>query len=129
MRGGFRSLFVSINFHLPATAQLARQPLLRTGDRVLVLVKQLFNAQRHFDVALAIDTLSGAILLRRKHWKLRLPVAQHMRLYAGEFANFADLEKEFFWYGYSGTTHSLDCRILKIALLAFSVGRCESWND
>src|SRR5687767_635022 len=72
MSSGFgSSLLVSINLQFSATAQLARQPFLRTGDRVLVFVKQLFNPQRHFDVALAIHTLPGAIFLRREHRKLR----------------------------------------------------------
>ena len=115
VRSGIGSgLFVSISLKFSATAQLARQPFLRTSDRVLVFVKQLFNPQRHLDVALAIHALSGAILLRREHRKLRLPVAQHVRLDAREFANFADFEEELFGYGYSGTTHSLNCRNLKI---------------
>src|SRR5262245_12519049 len=132
MRSRLAVLFTANNLQLPTAAQLIRQPLLRAGDRVLVLVKQLLDPQRHLDVAFAIHTLSGAILLRREHRKLRFPVTQHVRLHAREFADFADLEEELFGYGYSGTTHSIKLPERKLLKLAFAIGesggRCESRN-
>ena len=71
----------------------------------------------------AIDTLSGAILLRSQHWKLRFPVAQHMRLHTGEFADLADLEEQFFGNGYSGTAHYLKGLVGKFELAVQSAGK------
>src|SRR6185369_11291041 len=87
------------------TANLVVESLLRARDRVLVLVKQLFDPQRHFHVAFAIDALAGAVLLRRQHRKFRFPVAQDVRLHTRELTNFPDLEKQLIGKGYSRATH------------------------
>src|ERR1041385_4686163 len=124
----YLTIFIAVQLQLPATTQLIRESLLRTGDRVLVLVKQLLDSQGHFHVALTVDTLPGAVLLRREHRKFRLPVAQDMRLHPREFANLADLEKKFLGYSYSRTTHALKISI-GVAELALVSGVRESWKS
>src|SRR5689334_8804238 len=53
------SILLANYFQFSTTAQLVCESLLRACDRVLILVKQLFDPQRHFHVALAIDALAG----------------------------------------------------------------------
>src|SRR6185295_7205534 len=106
-RRAFRlTVFLSADdFQFSTAAKLIREPLLCSSDRVLIFVKQFLDAKRHFHVALAIDALAGAILLRREHGKLRFPVAQDMRLHTRELANLPDLEEQLFGNGYSRATH------------------------
>ena len=49
--------------------------------------------------AISTSRLTGAILLRGEHREFRFPVAQDVRLHAGQLADLADLEKEFFGDG------------------------------
>src|ERR1051325_4132149 len=85
------------DFELAGSGPLARQLLLGSGNRVLIVVEQLLNTQRHLHVAFAIGTLTGAILLRREHRELRFPIPEHVRLYARQLADLTDLEEQFFW--------------------------------
>src|SRR6266545_3351107 len=103
---GIFAVIIGRNYsQLPAGAHVVSQTLLGARDCVLILVKKLFDAQRNFHIALAINPLSSAVFLGRQHGKFRLPITQDMRLHSGEFAYFAYLEEEFLRYGYGGTTY------------------------
>ena len=45
-----------------------------------------------FDVLAPVEPVARAGLLRREHRELGLPIPQHVRLDAEQFAHFADLE-------------------------------------
>src|SRR6185436_9226007 len=77
-------------------ADFARQLFLGAGDRVLLIVKQLFDSQSHLHVSPAIGALTGPVFLRRQHWKLSFPVTQHVGLHSSQIADLANFEKEFF---------------------------------
>src|SRR6266404_2698604 len=84
------------HFVAGSAAAVVGQFFLGAGNGVLLVIEQLFDSQGHLDVAAAISALAGVILLWRQHGKFGLPVTQHMRLHAGKFAHFADLEEQLF---------------------------------
>jgi len=84
---------------------LARELLFRARNRLLLVVQQFLDPQSHLDVTPAISALSGAILLRRKHWEFCFPVTQYVRLDSEEIAHFANLKKKLFRYDDAGWGH------------------------
>ena len=64
-------------------------------DGVALVVEERFDAQRHFDIAFAIETLSGAAFVRFELRELALPEAQDVGGNVAEFGDFADAEVEF----------------------------------
>ena len=86
-------------------SQLVLEFFLSSGDGKHLLIKELFDAQGDLNVPPAIASLAGTILLRGEHWKLCLPISKHVRLYANEIANFADLKINFLRYHYSCVAH------------------------
>ena len=87
-------------------AKLALQLLPSSGDRIHIVVKELFDPQGYFDVAAAIATLARPVLLWRKLWKFRVPIPNYVSLHADKIAHFADLEVQFFGDCRSRFTHS-----------------------
>src|SRR5581483_4060352 len=74
--------------------EFACQFLFRSGDGVLLVVKQFLDSQSHLDVTSSIRALTRAVLLRRQHREFGLPISQHVSLNAGEFANLSNLKKQ-----------------------------------
>src|SRR6185369_13884411 len=93
-----------------APAQLLSELSLRPGDRELLVVEQFANAQDDLEVLSAVDALPGAVLLRREHRELGLPVPQHVWLDADVLADFADLVEQLvgdeFRGFHAGSTYS-----------------------
>src|SRR4030095_15650024 len=87
-----------------------RKSLLCARDCVLIFVKQFLYPKCHFNVAFSVDALTGTILLRCKHRKLRFPVTEHVSLNPGEFTYLTDLEEQLLGYGYGRTGHRLKPR-------------------
>ena len=74
--------------------QLGLEDLARAGNGVALVVEQALDAQRHFDVAAAVETLAGAALVGLELGKLALPEAQDVGWNVAEFGDFADAEVE-----------------------------------
>src|SRR5262249_2314825 len=72
----------------------ASQILASAGYREASLIEKALNLKDHFDVAFAVDAMSGFAFLRSEVRKLRFPEAKDVRLESGEFTHFADLEEE-----------------------------------
>lgn len=66
------------------------EDLLRALNGVALIAKQLLDVQDEFDIAVGIDAVAGAVLLRLQLVELRLPVAQHILFEIGDLADFAD---------------------------------------
>src|ERR1035438_1026984 len=64
------------------------------GQSVALGVDQALDLHRHFNIAPAIEPLSGPALVRLQLGKLRLPEAQHVRFYAAKFGDISNFEVE-----------------------------------
>ena len=60
-------------------------------------MNQALDLQRHFHVALAVEPLAGAALVRLQLRKLRLPESQDIGLNVANSRNIANLEIETIW--------------------------------
>src|ERR1700759_1014541 len=75
--------------------QLGLEHLPRAGNGVAFAVEKTLDAQRHFDVASAIETLAGAPLVGLELRKLALPETQDVGRNVAEPGNLTDAEVEF----------------------------------
>src|SRR5690606_20134665 len=78
---------------LPVEAAVPPQltePLARALDRVLLLVEEVLHEEDELDLLRAVDPVARAVLRGTEHVELRLPVAEHVRLEAGEVADLSD---------------------------------------
>ena len=73
-------------------------PFLGAGDRILLFIEKFLDAQDEQNILFLIDPLAGLVLLRVQALELGLPIAQDMRLYAGQLADLADPKEEFVRY-------------------------------
>ena len=80
---------------LPRHRRAFRQLLAGAGDGETAVVKQALDFQNHLDIFTAVDAMPGFALLRRKARELAFPKAENEGFHPGEFAHFADLEKQF----------------------------------
>src|ERR1035438_3583499 len=64
------------------------------GQSVALGVDQALDLHRHFNIAPAIEPLSGSAFVRLQLGKLRLPEAQHVRFYAAKFGDISNFEVE-----------------------------------
>jgi hypothetical protein len=74
--------------------QLGLEDLPRSGNGVALVVEEALDAQSHFHIATAIETLSGAALMRFELRKLALPETQDIGGNVAEPGDFADAEVE-----------------------------------
>jgi hypothetical protein len=72
--------------------QLSFEDLPCAGDCVALVVEEAFDAESHFDVATAIETLAGATLVWFELRELALPEAKDVGWNVAEFGDFADAE-------------------------------------
>src|SRR6185312_267800 len=62
-------------------------------DRVLLRIEEVLHEHDQLDFAALVHAVARAILGRAQEPELALPVAQHVRLEAGQLAHFADGEE------------------------------------
>ena len=74
--------------------ELGFEDLARAGNGVALVVEEILDAQGHFDVAAAIETLAGAAFVGFEVGELALPEAQDIGGNVAEFGDFADAEVE-----------------------------------
>ena len=74
--------------------ELGFEDLPCAGNGVALVVEETFNAQRHFDIATAIETLAGAAFVRFELREFALPEAEDVGWDVAEFRYFADAEVE-----------------------------------
>ena len=66
----------------------------RAGNGVALVIEKAFDAQSHFHIATAVQTLPGAALVRFELRKLALPETQDVGGNIAEPGDFADAEVE-----------------------------------
>src|SRR5882762_10263121 len=76
---------------LAAGSHVVSKSLFGSRNRVLIFVKQVLDSQGNLHITLAVHSLTGTVFLGRQHWKLRLPITQHMRLHTGELTYLTNL--------------------------------------
>jgi hypothetical protein len=74
--------------------QLSLEDLPGAGNGISLAIEEAFDAQRHFNVATAIETLAGAAFVRFELRKLALPEAEDVGGNVAEFGDFTDAEVE-----------------------------------
>jgi hypothetical protein len=72
--------------------QLGFEDLPRAGNGVALVIEKAFDAQSHFHVATAVQTLPGAALMGFELRKLTLPETQDVGGNIAEPGDFADAE-------------------------------------
>src|SRR5258708_32439517 len=72
--------------------QLGLEHLPRAGNGVTLAVEEAFDAQRHLNIATAIETLAGAALVWFELRKLALPETQDVGRNVTESGDFTDAE-------------------------------------
>ena len=74
--------------------ELTFKDLTGAGDGVSLAVEKAFDAQGHFDVAAAVETLAGAAFVRFELREFALPEAEDVGGNVAEFGDFADAKVE-----------------------------------
>jgi hypothetical protein len=74
--------------------QLGFEDLPRAGNGVALVVEEALDAQSHFNIATAVETLAGASLVRFELRKFALPETQDVGGNVAEFGDFADAKVE-----------------------------------
>jgi hypothetical protein len=74
--------------------ELALENLAGSGDGVSLVVEEALDAQSHFDVAAAVETLAGATFVRFELRELTLPETENVGGDVAEFSDLADAEVE-----------------------------------
>ena len=74
--------------------ELCLEDLAGAGNGVALVVEEALDAQRHFDVATAIEALTGAAFVGFELRKLALPETQDVGGDVAELGDFADAEVE-----------------------------------
>jgi hypothetical protein len=64
------------------------------GQRIALGVDEALDLHRHFNIAPAIEPLSGPAFVRLQLRKLRLPKPQNVRFYAAKFGDISNFEVE-----------------------------------
>jgi len=72
--------------------QLGLENLPGAGDGVALVVEEALDAQSHFNIAAAVETLAGAALVGFELRKLALPEAQDIGWNVAELGDFTDTE-------------------------------------
>ncbi len=72
--------------------QLGLEDLPRAGNGIALVIEEAFDAQSHFNIAAAIETLAGAALVGLELRKLALPEAQDIGWNVAELGDFTDTE-------------------------------------
>src|SRR5690606_21463608 len=90
------------------SARLGLQLFPGAGDRIKLIIKELFDTQSDLYIPSPIAPLAGPVLLRRELWKLCFPVSQDVGLHPYKIANLADLKVDFLRYSHGCLSHS--CR-------------------
>ena len=75
-------------------SQLGLEDLPRARNGVALAVEETLDAKRHFNVAAAVETLSGAAFVGFELRKLTLPEAEDVGGNVAEFGDFTDAEVE-----------------------------------
>jgi len=75
-------------------SQLAFEDLTGAGNGVALVVEEALDAERHLDVATAIETLAGAAFVGFELGELALPEAQNVGRDLAELGDFTDAEVE-----------------------------------
>jgi len=70
--------------------ELGLEDLPCSGNGVALVVEQAFDAQCHFDISTAIETLAGTAFVRLELGKLAFPEAQDVGGNVAEFGDVAD---------------------------------------
>lgn len=78
-----------------AGAELGFEGGARAGDGVALVVEEGLDAERHFDVAAAVEALAGASLIGLELRELAFPEAEDVGGDFAEFCYLADAEVEF----------------------------------
>ena len=74
--------------------ELTFEDLASAGDGVALVVEEALDAQGHFDVAAAVETLAGAAFVRLELWEFALPETEDVGRDVAEFGDLADAEVE-----------------------------------
>jgi hypothetical protein len=74
--------------------ELTFEDLTGAGDGVSLVIEEALDAQGHFDVAAAVETLSGAPFVRLELRELALPEAEDVGRNVAELGDFTDAEVE-----------------------------------
>lgn len=75
--------------------QLGFEDLAGAGDGVTLFVEERLDAENHFDVAAAVEALTGAAFVRFELREFALPETEDVGWKVAEFGDFADAEVEF----------------------------------
>ena len=100
--------------------ELGLEDLACAGDGVALVVEEALDAERHLDVASAIEALAGAAFVGFELRELALPEAQDVGGNVAEFGDFADAEVELVrdvgpgWLGwFCGLAGAAPCQELR----------------
>jgi hypothetical protein len=74
--------------------QLGLEDLPRAGNGIALVIEEAFDAQSHFNIAAAIETLPGAPFVGFELRKLALPEPQDLGWNVAESGDFTDAEVE-----------------------------------
>jgi len=89
--GGRHDSFRGCRLRECRSIQLSLQLLLSSGDREAFGIEELLDPENDVDLALRVETLAAAALVRGERGELRFPVAEDIRLNVCQAADFADL--------------------------------------